>query len=60
VSRKILTVDHRQVGVVLAVPETVGEETRAGKVDDEEVDDELGDLERGQVFLPLFKSQQAR
>jgi hypothetical protein len=35
------------------VPQTVGEETRAGKVDDEEVDDELGDLQRREVLLPL-------
>lgn len=35
------------------MPQTVGEETRAGKVDDEEVDDELGDLQRREVLLPL-------
>jgi hypothetical protein len=38
---------------VRVVPQTVGEETRAGKVDDEEVDDELGDLQRREVLLPL-------
>ncbi len=38
---------------VLVVSQTVGEKTRACKVGDEKVDDELEDLKGGQVFLPL-------
>lgn len=45
---------QRDIGAVqLVVLETVGEETRAGKVGDEEVGHELADLEGGEVFLPL-------
>lgn len=38
---------------VSVVPESIREKQRASKVNDEEVDHELGDLERGKVFLPL-------
>lgn len=42
--------------LVVVVPETKSEKRRAGKKDDEEVNDELGDLERGEISLPLYMS----